>query len=138
MLKLLFLLNTPVVLVGVVLILLVILILLLYLRGKIVVTVPSITLDPIKAQVDHGESVPVTGAVYLDTGTPAAGESITLKVTDSAGTEFDNVGTAQSGADGKYAGSFDVPSAMAPGQATLEAVDDKLGVTATQTFTLLG
>lgn len=104
------------------------------LLGKTVVTVPSITLAVEKPQYDHGETVNVTGLVTSDTDKPAAGETVDLKLTDSASQEFD-VGTTTTGPDGKYAASFAVPGSVAPGGVTISAIDAKLGVEATTTFT---
>ena len=102
---------------------------------KHVVTVPSITLTVEKTQYDHGETVNVNGAVFSDGTTPAAGESVSLKLTDSAGDEFP-VGSVTTDENGKYQTSFAVPDAVAPGGVTVTATADNMGVTATATFTL--
>jgi hypothetical protein len=127
-----------------ILIILYLLIKLILMLRKHVVTVPSITLaiTPVSppGQYDHGEEVDLTGLVLLDTGVtppaPGTGETVVLDVTDSAGTDFPAVATATCGSDGSYAAKFNVPAAMAPGQATLKASDTKLGISATATFTL--
>jgi hypothetical protein len=109
---------------------------------KRVVTVPSLTLaiTPVTppGQYDHGATVNVTGTDLLDVGPPpepAAGDTITLDLTDSAGTKFSGVGTAQAGNDGSYSASFVVPPTAAPGQATLTATSKATGATNTATFT---
>jgi len=102
---------------------------------KTVVTVPSMSLVVEKIQYDHGETVNVSGIVFSDVDKPAAGETAGLKLTDAASAVFD-VGTAVTGADGKYAASFAVPSDVAPGGVTITARDEALGIEATATFTL--
>jgi hypothetical protein len=129
-------LNTGLLL-GVIFLLLIILFILL---KKKIVTVPSLTmvLTPVTppGQYDHGATVNVTGVDLLDVGKPAAGDTVTLNLTDSSGAEFNGVASVQTAQDGSYAASFVVPNTVAPGQATLEATDAKTGATATATFTL--
>ena len=115
------------------------LILVMVMLRKRVVTVPAITLVVAKQSYNHGEEVDVKGAVLLDVGpppVPAPGETLTLDLKDSAGTEFSAVGTTQTGPDGTYTGAFNVPAAAASGQATLTATDAKLNVVASATFRL--
>jgi len=115
-------------------VLLVLLALLLYVARKTVVTVPSMTLVLEKNTYDHSENVNVSGAVFSDVDKPAAGETVSLKLTDSSDTGF-NVGSAQTGEDGKYVLSFNVPDDVAPGGVTVTAECEALGIEATATFT---
>lgn len=102
---------------------------------KIVVTVPSITLDLSPTSgVKHGDTVDATGIDYADGTTPAAGETIVLTLTDSKGSVFPGA-TVQTDQDGKYAAAIVVPG-VAAGAVSVEASDELLGVTATKTFTL--
>jgi hypothetical protein len=134
---LLLLLSVPVVFAGIVLIVLVILILIvIYLRGKTVVTVPSISLVLEKDTYDHGDTVNASGVVKSDVDKPAEGETVDLTLKDSSGKEF-AVGTVVTDAEGKYETSFAVPGDVASGGVDVIAEDKKLGVTATRSFTLL-
>ena len=116
------------------LILLILLIWIIKRLGKTVVTVPSITLtlSPTTG-VKHGDTVNATGFVYSDGTTPAAGETVELTLTDSAGATFPGP-TVQTGNDGSYAAAINVPG-VAPGVVNVVAADPALGVTATATFT---
>jgi len=137
LLEFLLLLSVPIVFAGIVLIVLVILILIgIYLRGKTVVTVPSMTLFLDKEEYDHGDTVNASGVVKSDFEKPAEGETVDLTLKDSAGKEF-AVGTVVTDAEGKYKTSFAVPDDVAPGGVNVTAEDAKLGVTATRSFTLL-
>jgi hypothetical protein len=126
---------SPVVLAGLAIIIIILIILIGIYLWKRVVTVPSMTLSIDKTQYDHGETVVAKGAVFSDGTTSAAGETVNVKLTDSAGTDFP-VGTIRTGEDGEYALSFAVPSAVVPGGVTVTAEDEALGVSAQQTFTL--
>jgi len=137
MLELLFMWTVPKVIVTIVFIILVILFLIvIYLRGKRVVTVPSITLvvSP-TTSVKHGDKVTASGIVYSDGTTPAAGETVVITLVDSAGNSFPGA-TVQSGTDGSYSAAIVVPG-VAPGVVNVTAADTNLGVTATATFTFL-
>jgi hypothetical protein len=119
-----------------------VIVLLWMLLRKRVVTVPQITMaiTPVTppGQYDHGETVNVTGTDLLDVGpptVPAVGDTISLDLTDSAGTKFPAVATATVAADGTWAAAFAVPANAAAGQATITGTDAKTGATAQQTFT---
>lgn len=118
------------------LVILLLLVLIWNLLRKRVVTVPSMSLTVGKPQYDHGETVDVSGIVSKDVGVPAPGETVDLKLTDSTEVEYP-VGTAVTDADGKYAASFPVPDAIAPGGVTVTATVEALGVAAQATFTRL-
>jgi hypothetical protein len=97
---------------------------------KYVVTVTVVTVKTDNTQYDHAATVNISGTVNIDT-VPQSGATVSLKVVDSNGVEFDlpDVVTA---ADGSFTAAWVIPSTVASGTCTLTAT--ALGVSATATF----
>jgi len=102
----------------------------LMLRKRVVV--PGITVTVDKAAYMQGENVGITGLLTED-GSPAPGETVSLKITDPAGSET-ILPEAITDIAGKFSSVWQVPQDASPGLYTVSATG--LGITAHTTFTL--
>ena len=119
--------------VALILVILLLIIIILQLLGrKTVVTVTVVSVATAAASYDHGDTVNISGEVTVD-GSPQAGESVALKVVDSAETEY-LLPSVTTDAAGKFTAAWIIPSEVAPG--TCEVIAEAMDGTATATFTL--
>ena len=95
------------------------------------VIIPSITVATDKDSYDRSEGVQISGDLkdQADAGIPD--KTVTIAVEDPGGTVYPTI-TVQTGADGSYAATWEIPDDAAGGTYTVTA--SALGISASKTF----
>ena len=95
------------------------------------VIIPSITVATDKDSYDRSEGVQISGDLKDQTDAGIPDKTVTIAVEDPGGTVYPTI-TVQTGADGAYAATWEIPDDAAGGTYTVTA--SALGISASKTF----